>query len=745
MRRPVTLLASCALLLLSAGGVLWLAAPAAGWLADPRFTPLAGEPTPRTVLARPEFRVPARINDAGFRGGPLPGAKRAGVYRIVVLGDSFTWGYGVRERQAYPARLARRLNARTGGAPRVEVVNLGVPGAGPLDYLWHLEHTGLALDPDLVVVGLFANDVNDLYQLRRFGARSPLFALAELQQGGATERPWWKRAADATLPNLYVLASRAVRSVATPREARAEGVTVGGIGPDPVAMVAALGVRYGNREAIEGRYRALGADDRAALDRLLRGEPLGDDMRPVLLLAALVDPEAEADTVLLRSPERRAAWDDTAGVLARIVALARRHGAETVLVALPASEQVDRARWPVLESAGFRLYPAMLADTFAARFRPPSRRANAGFVDLLAAFRARRKRASTTSSTSTGMPAGRRSPPRAWPRRSRRASPAEPGAGDGHVIEIGCQTYSLRNHRRPRCSPARAGGVSRDRALDRHADHVGGLAAAARVRHAAEEIGLRIQGVLRRRLRARGARRRRGPARLRLRVRPRARDGPRDRRRRPAGGARRRRALPRDRDPLRDREPLVRRLRARRGLPSGARRDVAARRRDARHGHLAAAGQRPTAAHLLLGDRVFDVHLKDVVMAGRLERWVLRRPRMEPRTVGTGEADLQRFLTALAESGYTGAVAIEDERPELPPRAAGVAAGDEPHAAGRPRGAGGGARPSHDFASDLASRTWKLTPTSSSSRTCTRRRAIRRRASSASAWCATSPASCRST
>jgi len=83
-------------------------------------------------------------------------------------------------------------------------------------------------------------------------------------------------------------------------------------------------------------------------------------------------------------------------------------------------------------------------------------------------------------------------------------------------------------------------------------------------------------------------------------------------------------------------------------------------------GHLAAAGQRPAAARLLLGDRVFDVHLKDVVMAGRLERWVLRRPRMEPRTVGTGEADLQRFLTALAESGYTGAVAIEDERPELP-------------------------------------------------------------------------------
>jgi len=388
-RRSRTIVGSLVLLLVSGIGVLWLADRAAGWIADPRFTPLAGAPATRSVLERPEFRVPVRINEAGFRGGPLPGAKPPGVYRIVALGDSFTFGYGVRERQAYPARLARRLNARTGGRPGVEVVNLGVPGAGPLDYLWHLEHTGLALQPDLVVVGLFANDVNDLYQLRRFGARSALFTLTDLQHGGEAERAWWKRAAGATLPNLYVLASRAVRLVSISREARAAAATVGGIGPDPAAMVAALGKRYGCEEAIGVRYRALPPDDRTALDRLLRGEPLGEDMRPVLLLAALVDPEAEADTVLLRSPERRAAWDDTARVLARIVALARRHGAETVIAALPASEEVDQSRWSVLQSAGFRVYPAMLSDTFATdAVRALAGRQGAGFVDLVAAFRA---------------------------------------------------------------------------------------------------------------------------------------------------------------------------------------------------------------------------------------------------------------------------------------------------------------------------------------------------------------------
>ena len=83
-------------------------------------------------------------------------------------------------------------------------------------------------------------------------------------------------------------------------------------------------------------------------------------------------------------------------------------------------------------------------------------------------------------------------------------------------------------------------------------------------------------------------------------------------------------------------------------------------------GNLVAAGQRPAEALARLDGRVFDVHLKDVVVHGRLERWLLRRPRIESRTVGNGEGELDRFLTALARDGYEGCVAIEDERPALP-------------------------------------------------------------------------------
>jgi hypothetical protein len=396
MRRTLAALATVGLAVASGTAVLVLADRALGRFADPRFTPLVGAPATASLLSRPEFRIPVRTNAAGFRGGPLPGKKAPGVYRIVALGDSFTFGFGVRERQAWPARLAALLNARFGGTPRVEVVNLGIPGTGPRDYLWHLEHTGIALEPDLVVVGLFANDVNDEYQLDRFGTRSPLFALAALRDGGVGPRPWWKRAADRAFPSLYALASRATSrlAAASPREARAAGpadaAPVRG-GPDTATMLAALGARYGRRDAVLARWRALAPGDQVAVARLVDGVPLGDDMRPTLLLAALVDPDAEADTVLLRSPERRAAWTETAEVLVRTVRVARRAGAATAIVVMPASEQVDRSRWPVLADAGFRLDPAMLSDTAVpARVRALAAREGTLAIDLVAAFRAHR-------------------------------------------------------------------------------------------------------------------------------------------------------------------------------------------------------------------------------------------------------------------------------------------------------------------------------------------------------------------
>jgi len=83
-------------------------------------------------------------------------------------------------------------------------------------------------------------------------------------------------------------------------------------------------------------------------------------------------------------------------------------------------------------------------------------------------------------------------------------------------------------------------------------------------------------------------------------------------------------------------------------------------------GHLTAASGDPVAACARFGERLFAVHLKDVRIPSRVRRLVWRRPRMEGCPLGTGEARVADFLATLARAGWSGPLAIEDERPDVP-------------------------------------------------------------------------------
>lgn len=105
----------------------------------------------------PDGRVEYRINRFGLRGPELPAAKLPGTYRVVCLGDSFTFGEGVREDDTWPARLQAAL-AASGRYTRVEVINAGVQAHGTREavalYVRHLR----SLRPDAVLLGFVLND-----------------------------------------------------------------------------------------------------------------------------------------------------------------------------------------------------------------------------------------------------------------------------------------------------------------------------------------------------------------------------------------------------------------------------------------------------------------------------------------------------------------------------------------------------------------------------------------------------------
>lgn len=106
----------------------------------------------------------AVIGAHGLRNRPVEQPKPDGLFRVLVLGDSVAFGWGVAEEQAFPRVLESLWNAAgpPEGASRVEVVNCGVPGWGmPNELLW-LREVGIALDPDLVLVTLINNDLTDV-------------------------------------------------------------------------------------------------------------------------------------------------------------------------------------------------------------------------------------------------------------------------------------------------------------------------------------------------------------------------------------------------------------------------------------------------------------------------------------------------------------------------------------------------------------------------------------------------------
>ncbi|VAX23009.1 hypothetical protein MNBD_NITROSPINAE02-141, partial [hydrothermal vent metagenome] len=86
--------------------------------------------------------------------------KPKGVFRILVLGDSFTYSLTSMEN-SYPKYLERMLS---GGDVPIEVMNSGVPNYGTDEEYHYLKKYGLRLQPDLVLLAFYVgNDITDNY------------------------------------------------------------------------------------------------------------------------------------------------------------------------------------------------------------------------------------------------------------------------------------------------------------------------------------------------------------------------------------------------------------------------------------------------------------------------------------------------------------------------------------------------------------------------------------------------------
>lgn len=142
--------------------------------------PLSGEPTNPTDFNQPvngdipyllepdvseftdgtNYKIPGywvRTNSRGLREKEFDMEAEPGTERILVVGDSYTFGWGVNRSKRFTDLLEERLNEDS--ETQHQVINAGIPGWGMKDFHAFLKDRGVKYNPDIVVIAFTFNDV----------------------------------------------------------------------------------------------------------------------------------------------------------------------------------------------------------------------------------------------------------------------------------------------------------------------------------------------------------------------------------------------------------------------------------------------------------------------------------------------------------------------------------------------------------------------------------------------------------
>lgn len=117
-------------------------------------------------------KVSVQTNSFGIRGPEVTREKPVGTYRVALLGDSFAFGWGVKQEESFASQLQELLQgelsarsdeagmptARDSKIERVEVLNFGVPGYSTFQEVAFLRQEAMAFSPDIVSVYFVEND-----------------------------------------------------------------------------------------------------------------------------------------------------------------------------------------------------------------------------------------------------------------------------------------------------------------------------------------------------------------------------------------------------------------------------------------------------------------------------------------------------------------------------------------------------------------------------------------------------------
>lgn len=319
-------------------------------------------PNSQALYETADFTFRASINSLGFRDHEFS-QTRSATYRILAIGDSYTYGWGVNLEDSWPKVLEADL--RRDGLD-VEIANLGSPGAGPVKYADVAEKAIPLLKPDLVVIGVLQGD--DLEQLEPAQPVAPRANASEREKRIAlTARGLILRIAHRLYPNLLGLEDELAAKESTNR------VT------DEWKHEA---------ESILSRFNDADRKHYRELNRTIRAAFESGKLNPPLIQMSIKQPNYWIDTFDPNNPEVQNLVNEMARQVSRIKRVADQYGARVVVASVPMGIYVNNETFEIRREYGFTLTDRMLeSDSADSEIKTAAEKAGLPFLTVTRQFR----------------------------------------------------------------------------------------------------------------------------------------------------------------------------------------------------------------------------------------------------------------------------------------------------------------------------------------------------------------------
>jgi lysophospholipase L1-like esterase len=112
-----------------------------------------------------EEPIVIKINSNGFRDREYLVKETNNTFRIISLGDSFTFGFGIQLNETYSKVLEKKLNSNS--SKKFEVLNFGVPGYNLEQKIEFFKEKGLKYDPDMILLQYLSDDILEVYRFQK--------------------------------------------------------------------------------------------------------------------------------------------------------------------------------------------------------------------------------------------------------------------------------------------------------------------------------------------------------------------------------------------------------------------------------------------------------------------------------------------------------------------------------------------------------------------------------------------------